>query len=156
MFGVNRVYLAGTVGADPEIKNPNGKSLAVFRMATNRKFKRNNEWQQETQWHTIEAWEAKAELIGKFVKKGSRVMIEGEIKKNEYTNKEGEKRTDFRIHCNEIHFLDKPQSQSDDQSTNSVQSNVRSYTSEQNTPQETVTADSNSFTGGGPDDEMPF
>ena len=46
MLGVNRVFLGGTVGADPEVKNINGKSLAVFRMATNRRFNKNGEWQK--------------------------------------------------------------------------------------------------------------
>src|SRR5437660_12179539 len=78
---VNKVILVGNLGKDPEIKyTQNGIPVAKFSLATNERFKdKSGEWQDRTEWHYIVAWQRLAEIIGVYVKKGSKVYIEWSI-----------------------------------------------------------------------------
>ena len=69
---VNKVILIGRVGKDPEIRTiSNGVKTASFSLATTEKYKdKEGKMQEKTQWHNIQAWEKKAELAEKFIKKG--------------------------------------------------------------------------------------
>ena len=87
MAGVNEVILVGQVGQDPEKKELNGgKVLVKFSLATNRTYKdkTTGEKKTETQWHRIEAWNALAETIATWVKKGQQLYIRGELRYGKY------------------------------------------------------------------------
>jgi single-strand DNA-binding protein len=90
----NKVNLIGRLGAQPEVSNfESGRMLARFNLATNERYKDKNEvWQDNTQWHTINAWGKLAERIQKSLDKGSEVVIEGKLVQQSYETKEGEKR----------------------------------------------------------------
>lgn len=90
----NNVRLIGNLGADPEVRQfENGTTKAKFSLATSKKYKnREGELIQETQWHNIVVWGKLAEVIGRFLKKGSSVDVSGELTYREYTDKEGVKR----------------------------------------------------------------
>lgn len=109
MEGVNKVTLVGSVGSDPEVKTTaNGKTLTTFRMATNRGYKDKNtgEKKSETQWHSIKAWGPLAESMGKHVRKGSNLYLEGEIQYSEFEAKDGSgKRWSTSIMALEFTFL---------------------------------------------------
>jgi len=79
---VNKVILIGNLGKEPELKYISaGTPVAKFSLATNERFKdKGGEWQERTEWHNIVAWNRLAEIVGEYVKKGSKVYIEGRLK----------------------------------------------------------------------------
>jgi len=84
---MNKAILIGNVGKEPEIrKTQSGTSVANFSLATSKKVK----GEDKTEWHRIVAWDKLAEIIEKYVRKGDKVMIEGEIETREY-EKDGRK-----------------------------------------------------------------
>ncbi|MUP46522.1 single-stranded DNA-binding protein [Gramella sp. BOM4] len=103
----NKVQLIGNAGNNPEVKNlENGKKVASFSMATNEFYKNSNgEKVQNTQWHTIVAWEKTAEIIEKFVTTGKEVAIEGKLSTRSYETNQGEKRFVTEVIANEILLL---------------------------------------------------
>lgn len=86
MAGVNKVILIGNVGKDPEVRAmDNGRKVANFPLATSETFKdRNGEKVERTEWHNIVFWGPVAEVIEKYVKKGSKLFIEGKIRTRSY------------------------------------------------------------------------
>ena len=92
---VNKVILVGNLGKDPEVKyTPSGTPVAKFSLATNEPFKdKNGEWQDRTEWHNIVAWQRLAEIVGEYVKKGSKIYIEGRLQTSSWEDKQsGEKK----------------------------------------------------------------
>lgn len=92
--GLNKVMLIGNLGSDPEIKYaPSGTAIANFNLATseNRRNK-NGEWQEATEWHKIVMFAKQAELCKDYLKKGSKVYIEGRIQTRSWEDKNGQKR----------------------------------------------------------------
>ena len=84
---MNKAILIGNVGKEPELrKTQSGISVANFSLATSKKVK----GEDKTEWHRIVAWDKLAEIIEKYVKKGDKIMIEGEIETREY-EKDGRK-----------------------------------------------------------------
>jgi single-strand DNA-binding protein len=101
---MNKVMLYGHVGKDPDIKTlESGKKIAKFSLATSKKIKDND----VTQWHNIIFWDKQAEVIEKYVKKGSSLIIEGEIQYREYEDKEGVKKYFTEILGNSFYFTGK-------------------------------------------------
>ncbi len=105
----NKVQLIGNLGMNPEIKSlDGGKKLAKMSIATNESYKNaQGELVKETQWHNIIAWGKTAEIIEKYLKKGSEVAVEGKLVNRNYTDKEGIKRYVTEIEINELLMLDK-------------------------------------------------
>lgn len=103
----NKVQLIGNLGNNPEIiALDNGKKLAKFSIATNETYKNaQGEKVTDTQWHNIVAWNKTAEIIEKYINKGSEVMIEGKLTSRSYETKEGEKRYITEVVCNELLML---------------------------------------------------
>lgn len=84
---MNKAILIGNVGKQPEIrKTQSGISVANFSLATSKKVK----GEDKTEWHRIVAWDKLAEIIEKYVNKGDKLMIEGEIETRDY-EKDGQK-----------------------------------------------------------------
>src|SRR5690606_21239977 len=105
----NRVQLLGHLGETPETRTlENGTMLAKMRIATNETYKNaQGERVTDTQWHTVIAWGKTAELAGRYLNKGSQVLIEGRITYREYTAPDGQKRHYTEIVANELEFMDK-------------------------------------------------
>src|SRR5258707_13473562 len=92
---VNKVILVGNLGKDPEVKfTPSGVPVAKFSLATNERFKdKAGEWQDRTEWHKIVVWQRLAEIVGEYVKKGSKIYIEGRLQTSSWEDKQsGEKK----------------------------------------------------------------
>src|SRR5882672_7675236 len=105
---VNKVILVGNLGKDPEVKyTPSGVPVAKFSIATNERFKdKSGEWQDRTEWHNIVAWQRLAEIIGEYVKKGSKVYIEGKLQTSSWEDKQsGEKKYRTEIVAQELVLL---------------------------------------------------
>ena len=100
----NKVQLIGNVGMNPEIKTlDGGKKLAKMSIATNESYKNSKgERVTETQWHNLVAWGKTAEIVEKYLQKGSEVAIEGKLIHRNYTDKEGLKRYITEIEVNEV------------------------------------------------------
>lgn len=78
---VNKVILVGNVGQDPEVKyTASGVPVAKLSLATNERFKdKNDAWQDRTEWHGVVAWQRLAEIVDEYVRKGSKLYIEGKL-----------------------------------------------------------------------------
>jgi len=105
---VNKVILVGNLGKDPEVKyTPSGVPVAKFSLATNERYKdKSGEWQDRTEWHNIVAWQRLAEIVGEYVKKGSKIYIEGRLQTSSWEDKQsGEKKYRTEIIANDLVLL---------------------------------------------------
>jgi single-strand DNA-binding protein len=105
---VNKVILVGNLGKDPEVKyTPNSTAVAKFSLATNERFKdKAGEWQDRTEWHNIVAWQRLAEIVGEYIKKGSKVYIEGRLQTSSWEDKQsGEKKYRTEIIAQDLVML---------------------------------------------------
>ncbi|MDN8582518.1 single-stranded DNA-binding protein, partial [Eikenella corrodens] len=105
---LNKVILIGNLGRDPEVRYlPSGDAVANFSIATSENWKdRNGQRQERTEWHNISMFGRLAEIAGQYLKKGSKVYIEGRIQSRKYTGKDGIERTAYDIVANEMKMLD--------------------------------------------------
>lgn len=87
---VNRVILMGYLGKDPEVRRlENGASVAKFTLATSESYRdKNNEWQENTEWHNVVAWRSLAERAESSLRKGSLVYLEGKLTHRSYQDSE--------------------------------------------------------------------
>ena len=93
MDGLNRVMLLGNLGADPELRmTSGGQAVLKLRLATTESYLDKKRTRQErTEWHSVVVWGKRAEGLGKIVRKGDRLFIEGGLRTSSY-EKDGEKR----------------------------------------------------------------
>ena len=106
MASVNKVILMGNVGRDPEVRyTPNGKAVANVSIATTRKYKKEGELMEDTQWHRVVFYERLAEVVGEYVKKGKPIYVEGSLKYGKYTDKDGVERYTTDIVASELQLL---------------------------------------------------
>jgi single-strand DNA-binding protein len=103
----NKVQLIGNLGNNPEIKTlDGGKKMAKFSIATNESYRSaNGEKITETQWHSLVAWGKLAEIIEKYISKGSEVAVEGKLTYRTFNDKDGNKRYFTEIQVNELLML---------------------------------------------------
>lgn len=109
--GVNKVFILGNCGKDPEIRSSNsGMTIASFTVATADRVKDSQgNWTDKTEWHNMVAFQRTAEIIRDYVKKGTQVFIEGKIQTRSWDDKEsGQKRYKTEILVNELSLLGKP------------------------------------------------
>jgi single-strand DNA-binding protein len=105
---VNKVILVGNVGQDPEVKyTASGVPVAKVSVATNERFKdRNDQWQDRTEWHSVVAWQRLAEIVGEYVRKGSKLYVEGKLQTSTWEDKQsGEKKYGTQIVARDIVLL---------------------------------------------------
>ncbi len=106
--GVNKVILLGNLGKDPETRyTANGGAITTFSIATSEswKDKQTGENQERTEWHRIKMFGRLAEIAGEYLRKGKQVYIEGSIRSDKYTDKDGVERYSFDIVANEMQLL---------------------------------------------------
>ncbi len=106
--GVNKVFLLGNVGKDPEIRSTaGGMTVASFSLATADRAKdQQGNWADKTEWHNIVCFQRTAEVVRDYVKKGSQLLIEGKIQTRSWDDKaSGEKKYKTEILCNELTLL---------------------------------------------------
>lgn len=110
MASLNRVLLIGNVGKDPEIKTfASGNKVAQITLATSERYKdRNGEQKEDTEWHSVQAFGKLADVVERFVHKGSLLYLDGKIRTRSY---EADGRTIYRteIVADHIQMLDRPQ-----------------------------------------------
>ena len=92
---VNKVILIGNVGVDPEVRTlESGAKVARVRLATTERLfdRQANETKEHTEWHTITLWRGLADVVDRYVNKGSQIYIEGRLRTREWTDKDNNKR----------------------------------------------------------------
>ncbi|MBI93625.1 MAG: single-stranded DNA-binding protein [Gemmatimonadaceae bacterium] len=106
--GVNKVILIGNLGGDPEVRyTPNGAAVANVNLATNESWTdRNGEKQDRTEWHRLVFWSKLAEIVGQYLKKGSKVYIEGRLQTRSWDDQSGQKRYTTEVVVNDMQMLD--------------------------------------------------
>jgi single-strand DNA-binding protein len=107
MASVNKVILVGNLGRDPEMRYlPSGEAVANLAIATSRKYKNKaGEMVEETEWHRVTFFGKLAEIAGQYLKKGRSVYVEGRIKTDKYTGKDGVEKYSTQIVANEMQML---------------------------------------------------
>lgn len=102
----NKVQLIGNVGDTPKSHTfESGKKVTRISLATNDYFMSNGEKVKQTQWHNLVAWGKQAELIEKYVTKGTEIAIEGKLTSRAFENEQGEKQYITEVLINEILLL---------------------------------------------------
>lgn len=108
MASVNKVILVGNLGADPETRyTASGDAVCNIRLATTDKWKDKNSGEQRevTEWHRVVFYRGLAEIADKYLKKGSQVYIEGQIKTRKWQDKDGQDRYTTEIQAKEMQML---------------------------------------------------
>ena len=123
MSNLNKVFLVGRLTRDPELRyTPNGKPVCDFTIAINKIYEKDKKQVKETVFVDVTVWNKSAEATAEYMKKGKTILIEGELRMDEWKSKEGEKRSKMRVTAKTVQFLSskEPQDQapeSDDESS---------------------------------------
>lgn len=105
---INKVILVGNVGADPEVRTlESGVKTARVRLATSERFynRETKESTDHTEWHTITLWRNLADVVDRYVRKGSQIYIEGRLRTREWTDQAGNKRYTTEVLADEMKLL---------------------------------------------------
>ena len=160
MRGVNKVILVGVLGKDPETKTfANGGSLTQFSIATSETWtdKTTGERKEQTEWHNIVLQNKLGEIAQQYLRKGSKIYIEGSLNTRKWTDQNGQERYTTQIKGQQMQMLDSANGNNQQQSQPQQQS---SYTPKQPTYAKNPAPQQNSYkpqNGGGElDDDLPF
>ncbi|MEP5051788.1 MAG: single-stranded DNA-binding protein, partial [Alloalcanivorax venustensis] len=107
--GVNKVILIGNLGADPETRfMPSGGAVTNIRLATSESWKdrQTGQQQERTEWHRVVFFNKLGEIAGEYLKKGSKVYVEGSIRTRKWQGQDGQDRYTTEIVANEMQMLD--------------------------------------------------
>jgi single-strand DNA-binding protein len=107
MVAVNTAVLGGNLTRDPEVRHtPQGKAVANLGIAVNETYRtKDGEKREDTLFIDVEAWDRQAETAGQYLRKGSPVLVEGSLKLDTWTDKEGNKRSKHKVRARRIHFI---------------------------------------------------
>jgi single-strand DNA-binding protein len=146
--GINKVILVGNLGKDPEVRYmPNGQAVANITIATSETWKDKNtgEQQEKTEWHRVVFFRRLAEIVGEYLKKGSKIYVEGKLQTRKWQDNQGQDRYTTEIIANEMQMLD---SRGTGGGNNNFSNNEPPPYEESNAPQ--------MATAGDFDDDIPF
>lgn len=107
--GVNKVILVGNVGADPEIRYmPNGNAVANMSVATSEswKDKQTGDRQERTEWHRVVCFNRLGEIVGEYVRKGTKIYVEGSLRTRKWQDQQGQDKYSTEIVASDIQMLD--------------------------------------------------
>ncbi len=107
--GVNKVILIGNLGQDPDVRYmPNGNAVANVTLATSESWKDKNtgETQEKTEWHRVVFFRRLAEVVGEYLKKGSKVYVEGRLQTRKWQDNNGQDRYTTEIVADQMQMLD--------------------------------------------------
>ena len=105
---INKVMLIGNLGSDPELRfTPSGMQVANFSLATTESWTdKSGERQERAEWHRIVLWRRLAEVAGQYLKKGSKIYIEGKLQTRSWEDQNGQKRYTTEVVANSMEMLD--------------------------------------------------
>ena len=142
--GINKVILVGNLGQDPEVKyTAGGAAVTTLSLATSESWKDKDTGsdQEKTEWHRVVLWRRLAEIAGEYLKKGSKVYIEGQLQTRKW-EQDGQTRYTTEVVGRDMQFLD---SRSSSSSESSFYDDINQDMSSQNLPDSGIT-----------DDDIPF
>ena len=148
--GVNKVILIGNLGRDPEVKyTASGSAMVNITVATSESWndKQTNERVERTEWHKVVAYRRLAEIMGEYLRKGSKVYIEGRLQTRKWQDQNGQDRWTTEIVANDMQMLD-----SRGDAAARPQASESGFRSNAPAQQPPAAADSGSFD----DDDIPF
>ena len=152
--GVNKVFLLGNVGKDPEIRTTaGGMTVASFSLATaDRQKDAQGNWADKTEWHNLVAFQRTAEIVRDYVKKGTQIFVEGKIQTRSWDDKEsGQKKYRTEILINELSLLGGGPGRSEGGTSSGGYSSSRASSSS------SATAPANDYADQGiTDEDIPF
>ena len=105
---INKAILIGNLGSDPELRStPSGVQVANFSLATTESWTdTSGERQERTEWHRVVIWRRLAEVAGQYLKKGSKIYIEGKLQTRSWEDQNGQKRYTTEVVANSMEMLD--------------------------------------------------
>ncbi len=170
--GINKVILVGNLGKDPETRYfPDGGAITNITIATSESWKDKNsgEQQERTEWHKVVFRGRLAEIAGEYLRKGSKVYIEGKLQTRKWQDQQGQDRYTTEIHANELQMLDgrngggdeynqAPRQQSAPRQQNNYQQqgNYQQGGYQQQQPQQQNYSSQTADLSAGFDDDIPF
>ncbi len=107
--GINKVILVGNVGVDPDVRYmPNGNAVTTLSVATSEtwKDKTTGEKQDRTEWHRVVCFNRLGEIAGEYVRKGSKLYVEGSLRTRKWQDQQGQDKYTTEIIANDIQMLD--------------------------------------------------
>jgi len=106
--GVNKVILVGNIGQDPEVRYmPNGNAVANLTLATSESWKdQQGQIQEKTEWHRLTMYRRLAEIVGEYVKKGSKIYVEGKLQTRKWQDQQGQDKYTTEIIVDQMQMLD--------------------------------------------------
>ena len=107
--GINKVILIGNLGADPEVRySPSGAAVTNIRIATSESWrdKQTGEMNERTEWHRVVFFGKLAEIAGEYLRKGSKVYVEGRLQTRKWQGQDGQDRFTTEVVANEMQMLD--------------------------------------------------
>jgi len=108
MKSLNKVNLIGNLGNDPDIRTmPNGNKVANISLATTHSYKDGDNWADKTEWHKVVLFNHRADVAERFLKKGSKIFVEGRLKTRSWEDKDGIKKYSTEIVGNDLLLLSK-------------------------------------------------
>lgn len=116
--GINRVIVLGTLGKDPEVRYmPNGDAVTNISVATSESWvdKNTGEKHEKTEWHRIVFFKKLAEIVGEYLRKGSKIYLEGKLQTRKWQAQDGSDRYTTEIVAHDMQMLDKKEDQPSDQ-----------------------------------------
>ena len=112
MAGINKVIIVGNLGNDPDVRTmPNGEAVANITVATSESWndKNTGERREVTEWHRIVFYRRQAEVVGEYLRKGSKVYVEGRLKTRKWQDQNGQDRYTTEIQGDVLQMLDSRQ-----------------------------------------------
>ena len=142
MPDINNVLIAGNLTCDPSFrKTNNGTPVANFFIASNRKFKDNNgQWRENVCYVGVVAWYKLAESCFENIKKGSAVIIDGELQSRSWRNDDGSSRNVVEIKARRIQFLNRLDNQKEELESNEMNEELENIDPEINSPEFSIEA----------------
>jgi single-strand DNA-binding protein len=103
---INRITIMGNIGSDPDLKSSTTDMVCTFSVATNEYYTSELETKKHTEWHSVVVFAKLAQNCSLYLRKGSRVFLEGRLRTSSYQDKEGRQQTKTRIYASTVQFLD--------------------------------------------------
>lgn len=120
---LNHIIIMGRLTKDPELRSTGaGTSVASFRMAVERDFKNRESEEKQTDFLEIVAWRQTAEFVSKYFTKGRMAVVSGRLQTREWTDRDGNKRTNYEIVADNVYFGDSKKSEEHEEHTGSEDS----------------------------------
>jgi single-strand DNA-binding protein len=107
MAGICKATIIGNLGGDPEMRyTPAGRAFTRFNVACNRNYTVEGERREETEWFRVTAWNRLAEVCSQYLRKGSKVYVEGRLSSRSWDGADGQKRFSLELNATEMQILD--------------------------------------------------